>query len=128
VVSVYVYSAKDHCPPQSKNSRGKGKLIKHYFELHKFSSTKHTRPSVNAVCVELHFAYQTEIGYKTPPPPNHNSSNHDHRITTVVGLQHNFCQKIPSTKKNRFYLYFRKNITFLNVGLSRICQIFFCPL
>ena len=57
-------------------------------------------------------------------PNPHNSSNRGSRITRHLGYKHAFSQNVVSTQKeNCFSVYFLKIITFLNVGLLRICQV-----
>jgi len=57
-------------------------------------------------------------------PNPHISSNWGSRITRHLGYKHTFCQNVVSTQKeNCFSVYFLKIITFLSVGLERICQI-----
>jgi hypothetical protein len=50
------------------------------------------------------------------------------RITKHLGYKDTFCQNVVSTQNNRLYLYFRKTMTWLNIGLlRRICQIVLSP-
>jgi hypothetical protein len=52
---------------------------------------------------------------------SHNSSNWYFCITIQLGYKHIFCQNVVST--DNCFLYFRKNITCLRVGLLRIGQV-----
>ena len=55
----------------------------------------------------------------------HNSWNWNSRVSIQSGYKHTFCQNLVSTKKKRcVFLYFCENMTNLNVGLLRICQVF----
>ena len=49
---------------------------------------------------------------------------HNFRITGHLSRKHTFCQNLVSTKQICFSLYFRKNVTCLNVSLLGICQVF----
>ena len=53
-----------------------------------------------------------------------NSPNWNSSITTQLRYKHAFYQNLVSTNK-LLSLYSRKNMTCLNVGLLRICQVFF---
>jgi hypothetical protein len=66
MASIYLYSTKAIAPLKIRVRGGRGN-INPSFELHNFRSTNHIRSSVNAVCAQLHFAYQMEIFHNLPP-------------------------------------------------------------
>jgi hypothetical protein len=68
---------------------------------------------------ENNIAHETAICHKP-----HNSSNWDSWSTRQLGYKHTFCQNLV-LKKN--FLYFHKNMAYLNVGLWRICEVFLSP-